>query len=128
MIDAICGCAKPRKVPESAVGKRFKCPGCSKVIAIVSGEQVPEGSGAGDFDAALEVAGGPELAGASLLLGGVADIQIGKLADRQIVLNGAKVSRAHCKLQRVDFAVAMEADRQQEHQRPFCQWPARRRA
>jgi membrane associated rhomboid family serine protease/pSer/pThr/pTyr-binding forkhead associated (FHA) protein len=103
MIDVICGCSAPRKLPESAAGKRFKCPACSKVLQIISGEQVPEGSGAGDFDAALEISGGPELTGARLLLGGVADIQIGKLATQQIVLNGAKVSRAHCRLQRIDF-------------------------
>ncbi|HEX4795689.1 MAG TPA: rhomboid family intramembrane serine protease [Humisphaera sp.] len=103
MIEVICGCAVPRKLPESAVGKKFRCPGCSKIIQIVSGEQLAEGNGGGDFDAGLEITAGPDQVGTRILLGGVADVQIGKLADRQIILNATKVSRAHCKLQRVDF-------------------------
>src|SRR5258707_3392471 len=103
MIEVMCGCASPRKLPEAAVGKKFKCPNCSKQVHVVCGEQLAEGAGAGDFDAGLEVTSGPDLAGARMLLGGVAELQIGKLPDRQIVLGGNNVSRAHCKLQRVDF-------------------------
>lgn len=103
MIELLCGCAAPPRLPESAVGKRVQCPGCSRTIQIVSAEALAEGSGAGDFDAGLTIIAGPADVGVRFLLGGVADIQIGKLPDRHIVLQGDRVSRGHCFLSRVDF-------------------------
>jgi hypothetical protein len=102
MIEVICKCAKARKLPESAVGTRIECPKCNQPVFIVSGELVPEGAGSADFDASLIAVEGP-LIGAKYLLGGVADIQLGKMADRQIVLAGKQVSRQHCRLVRIDF-------------------------
>lgn len=72
-------------------------------MQIVCAEAVEEGNGAGDFDAMLLVVGGPQDVGVRFLLGGVADIQIGKLTDRHILLPGSKVSREHCRLSRIDF-------------------------
>ncbi len=85
------------------VGKRSPCPLCQQTIALISGETLPVGGGAGDFDAGLIVTAGPRDVGMQLLLGGVADVQIGKLPERQIVLHGGLVSRLHCKLSRIDF-------------------------
>jgi membrane associated rhomboid family serine protease len=70
---------------------------------VVSAEALAEGNGAGDFDAVLTILAGPGDVGVRFLLGGVEDIQIGKLADRHIVLPGNRVSRGHCALVRVDF-------------------------
>lgn len=103
MIELLCGCAAPRRVPESTVGKRLKCPSCLQTVQIVCAEALGEGAGAGDFDAGLTVVAGPGDVGVRFLLGGVADIQIGKLVDRHIVLPGNKVSRGHCMLVRADF-------------------------
>jgi membrane associated rhomboid family serine protease len=77
------------------------------MLQIVSGEALAEGAGLGDFDASLVAAEGHAAEAQPpawrYLLGGVADIEIGKLPDRQIVLPGMKVSRQHCKLVRVNF-------------------------
>ena len=73
------------------------------VIHLVAAEQLPEGSGTGDFDASLLVLKGPQYAGELFLLGGVPDIEIGKLAGKHILLTGQQVSRAHARLTRVDF-------------------------
>jgi membrane associated rhomboid family serine protease/pSer/pThr/pTyr-binding forkhead associated (FHA) protein len=103
MIEVSCGCAGVRKVPESAVGRPLKCPKCGQIIRLTTGETLPEGAGAGDFDVVLTVVAGPELVGVRYLLGGVSDIQIGKLEDRQIRLQGNLVSREHGRLSRLDF-------------------------
>jgi len=73
-------------LPESAIGTPFCCPHCQQTIQLVSGEALAEGAGTGDFDAWLTVAAGPGLVGTRLLLGGVADVLIGKRPDCQIVL------------------------------------------
>ena len=103
MIELLCGCAVGPRVAETAVGRWLKCPNCSRTVQIVCAEALPDGGGAGDFDAGLAVVAGPGDIGVRFLLGGVADIQVGKLADRHIVLAGSKVSRGHCTLSRVDF-------------------------
>ena len=103
MIEVRCGCGKRGGAPEEAVGKRTRCNGCGKILQIVSGEAVAPGAGLGDFDAALVAEDASATPAGRYVLGGIADIGIGKLADRQIVLAGQKVSRRHCKLVRVDF-------------------------
>ena len=103
MIDVLCGCPQPRRAREATVGKRLRCPTCGQTVQLVAGEALAEGSGAGDFDAGLTIAAGPGDVGVRFLLGGVADIQIGKSPDRQIILPGNLVSRGHCFLSRVDF-------------------------
>ncbi len=103
MIDLICNCAVPGQASESTVGKHRCCPNCGLVIQPVSGETIPEGNGLGDFDSGLVVTVGPETVGTRILLGGIAEILIGKLPERHIALPGKLVSRLHCKLSRVDI-------------------------
>ena len=103
MIEIRCSCSKTGKAPESAVGKKVRCPGCGAMLQIVCAEPLAQGAGLGDFDASLVAVQGQVAPANRYLLGGVADIEIGKLADRQIVLPGVKVSRQHCKLVRVNF-------------------------
>lgn len=103
MIEVRCGCGRRGGVPESAAGKRTRCHACGTILQIVSAEPVPDRAGLGDFDAALVAQDAAAAAVGRFVLGGIADIAIGKLADRQIVLAGQKVSRRHCKLVRVDF-------------------------
>ena len=103
MIEVNCCGTEKLKTSESAVGKKIRCPSCGRVVQIVSGEALAQGAGAGDFDAALEVENGSKLSVSRYVLGGIADIEIGKLSSNQIVLPGERVSRRHCKLVRIDF-------------------------
>ena len=103
MIQLWCECGTQREAAESEAGQSLACDGCGRIIRLVCAEELPEGAGAADFDARLVVQAGPQLAGTAFLLGGVAGIEIGKLADKHIHLPGTQVSRAHCKLTRVDF-------------------------
>jgi hypothetical protein len=104
VIEFRCNCANPAKLPESAVGKKVRCPKCGKSVQIVAGESLPDGAGLGDFDASLVAAPSAVMAPADrYILGGAAEIHIGKLGDRHIILPGQKVSRQHCTLVRVDF-------------------------
>jgi|SRR5579862_4239974 len=102
MIEVRCKCPAPSKLAESTVGKRFRCPNCGELFHIVAGETIADGAGSGDFNSSLTVIAGPILAGTTFLIGGTAEIQIGKLADRNINLPGENVSRQHCKLVRVE--------------------------
>ena len=103
MIDVPCGCASFRRVSEASVDQRIKCPACDRDIHLVCGEALSEGAGAGDFDAGLIVRAGPRDVGTHLVLGGVADVSLGKLPACHVVLPGTLVSRQHCRLVRVDF-------------------------
>ena len=73
------------------------------MLQIISGEPLAEGAGVGDFDAALVADEGSTLAVGQYVLGGVAEISIGKAPECNIVLPGTMVSRRHCTLVRVDF-------------------------
>jgi hypothetical protein len=88
---------------ESSVGQAVRCPTCGKPSSFACAEELPDGGGAGDFDSRLIVSKGPQRLGEQILLGGVQEITIGKQPDRTIVLAGTQVSRAHCKLVRIDF-------------------------
>jgi hypothetical protein len=104
VIEFRCTCAKAGRLPETAVGKRARCPACGKMLQFVSAEPLAEDAALGDFDASLLVVPGqlkPEAD--QYLLGGAADIHIGKAPDRNILLRGQRVSRQHCKLARVNF-------------------------
>ncbi len=103
MIYVKCDCAVGSEGAESQAGTAFQCPQCQRTIHIVSGEPLPDGAGMGDFDASLVVTEGPDLADHRFILGGVADIHLGKSAERQIVLPNQLVSRQHCRLVRLDF-------------------------
>jgi hypothetical protein len=89
--------------PESSLGQPVACQACGTAFHVACAEQLPEGGAAGDFDARLVITKGPQRVGDQILLGGVAEIVIGKQSDKTIVLNGSMVSRAHCKLVRADF-------------------------
>lgn len=103
MIKTFCKCGTAINAPESILGRALACEKCRAGVCAVSGEVLAEGSGGGDFDAHLVVQSGPSRVGEQFLLGGVAEITIGKLPDRQVILTGTQVSRGHCKLVRVDF-------------------------
>ena len=103
MIEVTCGCPAQRNLPESAAGKKFRCPTCGQEFKLACAETLEDGAGLGDFDAQLTVVSGPENAGLRLLLGGVPDLSIGKLPGCHIPLTGIHVSGEHCRLMRVNF-------------------------
>jgi hypothetical protein len=103
MVQIVCDCGASASVTESQIGLAILCEKCGKKTSLIAAEQLPEGAGGGDFDTMLVVRAGPQEIGTQLLLGGVPDITIGKLPDKQIVLPGKMVSRFHCKLVRLDF-------------------------
>lgn len=103
MISVTCTCGMFEEVPEAQVSKNWLCPSCGKSAHFACAEPLPDGAGAGDFDAGITIVEGPARVGERFLLGGVVDIQLGKLPDKHIVLPGQRVSRNHCVLRRVDF-------------------------
>src|SRR5450432_3184577 len=103
MVEIKCGCGSGLSAHETQIGQMIACEKCGRKTSLIAAEQLPEGSGGGDFDTMLVVRSGPNGIGTQLLLGGVPDITIGKLPDKQIVLPGKMVSRFHCKLVRLDF-------------------------
>ncbi len=103
MITIRCECGATMELPEADVNQVYGCCNCGKELNLVCPEQIPEGAGAGDFDARLVVTIGPTRLGQQILLGGCNEIEIGKQADRHISIPGPLVSRLHCKLVRVDF-------------------------
>ena len=103
MIETLCGCGASFEAPESSANSALRCTSCNKVLRPVAAEQLPPDSGAGDFDAHLVIESGPAFVGDRVLLGGIADIELGKLPTRHVNLPGTRVSRSHCKLVRLDF-------------------------
>jgi len=104
MIHASCECGLGCTIPESGLASPLPpCPRCGRVVRFVCAEPLAEGQGAGDFDARLVFAGGPDRAGEQVLLGGCCEIEVGKLPERHLQLAGQKVSRLHCKVVRLDF-------------------------
>ena len=103
MIRVRCDCgAAAVELAENQSNRPFGC-GCGRVLTCVSAETLPDGAGSIDFDARLQIQGGPSRVGESIFLGGCFDIGIGKSPDNAIVLPGKMVSRAHCKLCRIDI-------------------------
>ena len=113
MINAHCVCGNPLTKDEAdvyqggAVGPFDTCGKCGRRLKFVAAEELPPGSGIGDFDTSLTVIAGPPDAGVPVgtrfVLGGVPDLTIGKQAVNPIQLPGVRVSRVHAKLMRVDF-------------------------
>lgn len=103
MIDVACTCGVREAVPESQVSKNWLCASCGKTTHLVCAEPLEDGAGAGDFDASISIIDGPARVGERFLIGGVTDIQIGKLPGKHILLPGQQISRNHCVLRRVDF-------------------------
>jgi hypothetical protein len=103
MINAKCQCGGELVVGEDAVNNLYACPSCGRHLRLVCAEPLAEGAGAGDFDACLIIAAGPSRVGEIIFVGGVMEIEVGKLPGRHILLEANMVSRFHCKLVRMDF-------------------------
>jgi hypothetical protein len=104
MIQSVCACGAEIQAPEEQANIIIICPACERLLTPVSAEALADGSADMDFDARLIVEHGPQRVGEQLLLGGSKEITIGKLATCHIRLVGERVSRDHCRLERVDYA------------------------
>ncbi|HEV8379823.1 MAG TPA: FHA domain-containing protein [Tepidisphaeraceae bacterium] len=103
MINAKCQCGGELVVGEDAVNNVYACPNCGRALRTVCAEQLADGAGAGDFDGRLAIVAGPSRVGEIIFLGGVMEIEVGKLPGKHLLLEANMVSRFHCKLVRVDF-------------------------
>lgn len=103
MINVTCTCGVRDSLPESGSKNRWLCPSCGKATYLVCAEELPEGAGEGDFDASVIVLRGPCLVGERMLIGGVADIELGKAEGTCVCLPGENVGARHCLLCRVDY-------------------------
>jgi membrane associated rhomboid family serine protease len=103
MIDVTCQCGASASEHESKTGQTIECGACRSRMTLLCGEALPDGAGTGDFDGKLTIRSGPARVGEQLFLGGVKDLEIGKLPEKHLPLPGKLLSRNHCKLQRVDF-------------------------
>ena len=103
MIHAACECGVAYSVNESDLAKPLACRKCGRELICVSAEPLDAGAGAADFDGRLVILDGPSNVGRQILLGGVPEIELGKLPERHVSLTGEKVSRLHCKLACLDF-------------------------
>jgi hypothetical protein len=103
MINAKCQCGGELVVGEDAINNVYACPSCGRALRLVCAEQLGEGAGAGDFDARLTIAAGPSRVGEIIFLGGVMELEVGKLPGKHILLEANMVSRFHCKFVRIDF-------------------------
>jgi membrane associated rhomboid family serine protease len=103
MITVTCPCGWKWSRPERAPSLTRRCPHCRNTLTLACAERLPPGAGAGDFDAYLEILAGPGRVGERIFLGGVTDIPVGRQDGICVHLAGAKVSRHHATLARVDF-------------------------
>jgi len=108
--------------------QRLRLPRLWPRLRLVCAEQLAEGAGAGDFDARLLITAGPARVGEIIFLGGVMEIEIGKLPEKHIQLEANMVSDSLQAGSRRFRPVALEDRRQTEHQRPVRQPPAVSRA
>jgi len=103
MISGHCECGQPFSIAEAEANKLTACEVCQRKIFPVAAEPLGEGNGEGDFDARMILVAGPAGIGSQIFLGGVVDIEIGKLQGKHIQIIGPQVSRNHAKLGRLDF-------------------------
>lgn len=106
MIESSCMCGAPVGAAEAETNQLKPCAKCGAQNFFVAAEQLPHGAGTADFDTMLTMKVPSEDGTAQpwqFYLGGVPDIEIGKLPEKHIVLSGPQVSRTHCKISRVDF-------------------------
>jgi hypothetical protein len=102
MIQDTC-CTEQFEIPETDLGKKIRCPSCSRIIQVTTGGPIVPTPGS-DFDAALDLLDPPHFPVSRFILGGASTIQIGKFALNQIQLPGDQVSRQHARLIRIGFA------------------------
>ncbi len=93
MLRVVCDCGAKLKLPEEHLGRAVTCPKCQTVMRAVSG-----GGQVLEFDCRLVIVDGIERVGEQFLLGGDGTIEIGKLEENAIQLEGVRVSRSHCRL------------------------------
>jgi prepilin-type processing-associated H-X9-DG protein len=103
MIEVSC-CTEKLKVSVADLGKKIRCPSCNRIIQVTTAGNVPPDPAVSDFDAALDLLDGPNKSVMRYVLGGAADITIGKFLTNHIQLTGERVSRQHCRLVRISFA------------------------
>jgi membrane associated rhomboid family serine protease len=103
MISSKCTCGISQRWPERRIGLELACGSCETKFKLVSAEPLGDGAGEADFDAALIVRDGPGRVGERFVLGGIADITVGKRDGNHILLLDQRVSRLHCTLRRIDF-------------------------
>src|SRR3954470_20591738 len=104
MIETICTCGKAVRAPEAAAGRAMRCKACGHAVRLAAGEAISPEAALGDFDARFVVAAGPDSVGDCIALGGIPDLEIGKIDGKHIILaGGTMVSRAHAKMVRLDF-------------------------
>src|SRR5690348_7617453 len=101
MIETVCSCGAALRADESQTNQPQTCAVCGAQSFFVAGEKLPAGAGTGDFDGVLVLQSESENGSPQpwqYFLGGVREIEIGKLPTKHIVLAGQRVSRGHCKL------------------------------
>jgi membrane associated rhomboid family serine protease len=103
MIELVCLCGETSAIEESGANAPVQCGKCGRTILPLTAEDLPPDAGVGDFDAILLVLKGPSRQDEMIFLGGVKELEIGKLTERHLTLSGSMVSRLHARLQRIDF-------------------------
>lgn len=106
MIETVCSCGAALRASEAETNQPRPCAACGAPSFFVAGERLPDGAGTGDFDGVLVLESqrpDGSIEPWQYFLGGVREIEIGKLNTKHIVLTGTRVSRSHCKLARLDF-------------------------
>lgn len=96
------------------MGKSGRCPSCQSRLRLIAPHFREDKD---QFDQRLVVESGPEHKGDQPLLAGPGPIEVGKLQGKNILLNGQKVSRTHCRLVR-----AGDGWRIQDQQRSNGTW------
>jgi hypothetical protein len=95
MLHLNCQCDESIEVPESFLGESTPCVACGKSLRAVAGG--PLGSSQ-EITARLSIVAAPTRTGEQLFLAGKTPIEIGKLPEKHLSLQGTMVSRNHCRL------------------------------
>jgi hypothetical protein len=99
LVTLSCKCGKRIEVPDSRVNTTGRCPGCRAPVRLVAPGFEPL---IDLFDGILHIIDGPDRLGEVIIIGGPGPIEIGRHPEKHIVLGSPKVSRAHCRLSRLD--------------------------
>jgi len=101
MFNVACGCGDTLEFPECMVGEPIDCPSCGKKLRVVRGANAASDDGEASYPL-LSIRHGPDRVGEQFALMGDAPIEVGKLPERPLSLQGTRVSRTHCRLMRQD--------------------------